>query len=830
VPARHGHRSLQDGPTCWLLAGTVAGLLAAPAVALGQSITATDSDIYSSAEPARTAKEGKIIHALRITGAPPRVDGRLDDAIWNLAQGADSFVQWEPDNMSPLSERTVIKVAYDDRALYIAAYCYDRTPAAIAAGLGRRDDFPPTDLISVGLDTRHDHLTGYAFQVNPSGTQGDFFFYDDEKIDRDYDAVWDVRTSTNAEGWYAEYRIPFSQLRFDAPPSPRTVWGMSSRRTIRRRAESGEWIGRPRGEKGSVSRWGHLVFDDPLHPPRRVELLPYSLARQEVLPHNAGTNPGAGAGADLRVGIGTGSTLSATINPDFGQVEQDPAVLNLTVFETFFAEKRPFFMEDSRTFVPPYQLFQLFNSRRIGRTPDRFPLRPSDVVVERPEQTTIIGAAKFSGKASGWTYGTISAVTASESAHLNLGEKRLVEPRTSYSVARVQRDIRRSSNIGALATATVRDGSDDAYTGGIDYNFRWDRNRSYWDGTWAATQAPGAGGVKNGFGGLMDFGVLRKHVSATASFDHLNPTFRVNDLGFLRNRVNRTQTGGTLIIEQPDPWKRFRRIGTTFGSSAAWNDDRLVFSKGLSDKVSLQFRNFWAIDVTGARDFEVLDDLDTRGGPPIVVPARTTATAVVTSDTRNSWKLTFTGSVRRDAAGGSNNQIGPELRLQPSSRLQASISSTYTFGRDIAQWIVNRDVTGDGVADNVYGTLDRDVVDVTFRSTYSINRDLTFQLYLQPFVAVGDYSAIRRLARPRSFDFAPVSLTTNPDFNRKSLRGNIVLRWEYLRGSTLYLVWNMATTDTSRPGAFSAFRDLGDAFGAPGTHVFMVKASYWLSR
>jgi hypothetical protein len=581
-----------------------------------------------------------------------------------------------------------------------------------------------------------------------------------------------------------------------------------------------------------VSRWGHLVFDAPLEPPRRIELLPYGLSGGQHLAGSSGVEATASAGLDVRVGVGTASTVSASINPDFAQVEQDPAVLNLTVFETFFPEKRPFFLEDSRTFIPSNtQLFQLFHSRRIGRRPDRIAVPTGLTVLDRPDQTTLLGASKFTGKASGWTYGAMTALTAREYATVQSGADQLIEPLTSYNVARVQRDVRRgSSNVGLLTTATIRERVADAFSGGADYNIRWDRNRGYWEGTWAVTRAPGTDGTRSGLGGMTTIGMTRKHYNLRGLFDHLGRNFRVNDVGFLRNRVNRTQVGGSFGLEQPDPWKRFRRIVTSLYVNQGWNDDELVFLRQVGDNTFLQFRNFWQIEAGILRDFRVLDDLDTRGGPPIVSPAETSGFLFLGSDSRKSWRLSIGTNLRADAEDSWNRSLTSTLALQPSPRLQTSLTGRYERGHDTAQWIVSRDVTGDGAVDNVYGTLDRDLIDLTVRSTYAINRDLTFQAYLQPFVAVGDYTSIRRLARPRSFEFEPVTYAANPDFNRKSLRGTVVLRWEYLPGSTLFVVWNTATSDTTRPGEFSPLRDLRSAFGADGTQAFMVKVSYWLSR
>jgi hypothetical protein len=784
-------------------------------------------------EPAAEYKRDKTLRAFRITAGPPRVDGVLDDETWSLAETAEGLVQWDPDNGEPMTERTRFQVAYDARFIYVAIRCDDRSPERIVSGLGRRDELPPSDSVAIGFDPRHDHQTGYAFMTNPSGVQFDMTFYNDQSTDRDFDAVWDVRTSVSAEGWVAEYRIPFSQLRFTASPEPGQVWGFNPRRQIHRRSESGEWTAKPRGEQGIVSRWGHLVFDAPLQPARRIEWIPYVRAGGAHFPA-AEDEISAGTGVDVRVGLGSGATLSATVNPDFGQVEQDPAVLNLTVFETFFPEKRGFFLEDSRTFVPPYGIFQLFHSRRIGRRPARIGLATGDAEVDRPDDTTILGAVKVTGKQSGWTYGGLTALTSSEHATIDTTDlrraERLVEPATSYNVARIQRDVRGGSNVGLIATGVVRRDDLDAFAGGGDYNMRWDRNRVNWNGHWVVTRAPIDGVMRSGFGGVTNVDFSRKHVGFFGHFDHFDPQFTVDDLGFFRSRADRTTVDGGFSLRQPDPWTIFRNLGFNVGSAVAWNANRDVFQRFLSASMFMQFRNYWSFETGVARDFQVLDDLDTRGGPPIVGPAKLNTIMFLASDNRKSWRLFVGGDMQRDEAGGWNVRVGPDLNLKPSSRLQASISTSYTAARDVAQWIKNIDATGDGVTDHVYGRLKRNIVDVTLRSTYAIHRDLTLQMFLQPFVAVGDYSDVRRLARARSFDFEPVTMADNPDFNNKSLRGNVVLRWEYVRGSTLFVAWNMSTSDTARPGAFRPLRDLGDAFGADGTQAVMVKMTYWLGR
>jgi hypothetical protein len=484
----------------------------------------------------------------------------------------------------------------------------------------------------------------------------------------------------------------------------------------------------------------------------------------------------------------------------------------------------------------------LFHSRRIGRSPTRIALSSSETLVERPDSATIIGAAKVTGKASGWTYGGITALTAAEYAVVDVSEpnaagqtivsraERLVEPQSSYSVGRVQRDFRRgSSNIGGIATAVVRQGDTNAYTGGFDYTLRWDANRGSWTGIWTGSRAAAFGKeLRTGFAGLSNFNYARKHIGVNGHFDRISPNFRNSDIGFLASRVNKTNVNYGLNLNQPDPRKHFRSLGSWLYASHSWNDDRLVFDKRIGNGIDITFKNFSGAYIEWARDFERLDDLDSRGGPPIVKPGVWNFFTGARTDSRKTWQLSANLSLQKDSEGGSGYSISSSLRLQPSSRVQAQISSNYQSGRDVAQWIKNTDVTGDGVDDNVYGRLRRNVVSITGRTTYAFSRDMTIEAYLQPFVAVGDYTDIRRLARARSFDFAPATLSTDPDFNTKSLRANIVFRWEYVKGSALFLVWNRSTSDETRPGLFSPIRDLGGAFGANGTNVLMVKLNYWM--
>jgi hypothetical protein len=815
------------GPLATLLRVLLLAAIAVPAFAQPPARTGA-----LRGEPVVPEKAGKEIEALYVGATPPRIDGRLDDEVWQNAQAIDDMIQNDPDNMQPPTERTVVKIAYDDRSVYVAVINYMKDPSLITTALGRRDTFPRSDSIKLTFDPRHDHLTAYTFDSNPLGVQGDMTWFDDTRSSTDYDAVWDVRTQIEQDGWTAEFRIPFSQLRFSITPGEAVVWGFNVRRDIVYNAETIRWVATPRGAQGFVSRFGHVTFAQPPSPPRRFEVQPFALAQREHTTAG-GSDPGLSGGLDFRMGLGTATTLSAAINPDFGQVEQDPAVLNLSVFESFFPEKRTFFIEDSRVLVPNYPQVPMFYSRRIGQRPNRFTVPEEETVLERPDATTILGATKVTGKARGWTYGGLTALTDREYALVQTvtGDEveRLIEPYTSYNVGRVQKDLfSGSSNIGGLGTAVLRDGDVDAYTGSIDYSLRWSKNKYTWNGQWSGTRSGFTGVMKNGFGGVTNFNYNSKHLNLFSHYDYFSSSFKNSDLGFFFNRNNKRQINGGFNLGNPDPWKIFRSINLNSSVFTQENLDGLKLDESYFIGTDGQFLNYWNYFIGTGRAMQAYDDLDTRGGPPIVKPASWWLDTFVGTDSRKRIRLSTDVHFNGNEAGGRSRSMNFSVNFQPRPQVQASLSTGITDAHDIAQWIQTEDVTGDGVDDYVYGTLERNVVNMTARGTYAFTRDMTLEIYLQPFVAVGDYSDIRRLAKPLSFEFEPVQIDENPDFNNKSLRSNVVFRWEYRRGSTLYLVYNVSNSDTSRPGEFSAFRDLRSGFGAAGTQVLMVKLNYWL--
>jgi hypothetical protein len=456
---------------------------------------------------AQTAPSGRPVPSVRAvrSAAPIVLDGRLDEPAWREASPATGFTQSDPKEGQAATERTEVRVVYDDEALYVGARMFDAEASKIRRRLSRRDASSfDADYIIVYLDPHHDHLTGARFQVTAAGSLGDAAVYNDTAEDDSWDGVWDAKVAMDRDGWTAEMRIPFSQLRFTS--GDRQIWGLNIERFIRRKNESDWWELVLKKDSGLASRLGHLKGLDGIQPRPHLDLLPYATARAEYIrpapgdPFNSGSRAVGSAGLDMKWGVTSSLTLDATVNPDFGQVEVDPAVVNLTAFETFYDEKRPFFTEGSNIFgnfgrsgATSYDGFNradptLFYSRRIGRSPQG---SASGDFVSEPSSTTILGAAKLTGKtASGWSVGLIDAVTGRESAQVDTAGARStveVEPPTNYLVGRVKRDVANRASVGVMFTGVERalGGSPalsdlldaHAYTAGGDGHLFLDSNR-----------------------------------------------------------------------------------------------------------------------------------------------------------------------------------------------------------------------------------------------------------------------------------------------------------------------------------------------------------------
>jgi hypothetical protein len=559
----------------------------------------------------------------------------------------------------------------------------------------------------------------------------------------------------------------------------------------------------------------------------------------------------------LRYGLSTNLSINATINPDFGQVEADPAVLNLSVFETFFEEQRPFFVEGSTIF----KINNLFYSRRIGKRPGHFSIPSKAKTIDQPDATTILGAAKLTGKtASQTSIGIMEAVTAPEYANIEetvtepttglsrtKRREHLIEPLTNYFVGRVQQDVLKgNSSVGILTTVVNRKDAEDAYVGAMDWNLKFGKNAHQFTSTIGASRI----GVRklnfrtqdweSGYLAGFTYDKTSGWLRGGTWFSVCSPGFNPNDLGFIE-QVNRLFPSFWVEFRKEQPWGPFHRLSLDVNGGIGWNfrhewagqTERWVnLGKGVEFGFHPQLKNFWSGAIGVYHHFEGLDDMDTRGGPLIVKPADTSIEGWLEGDSRQSIIPDFSFSWRRNVEGSVRRGFGIGLRIKPAPNVEFHIGPGYNWELNKAQWVTNVDDDGDGVYDHfVYGELKSQTLDLTTRLDVIFTPSLSLQFYMQPFIAVGDYKNIKELARPKSYDFIPYTgLDFNPDFHQRSLRSNMVLRWEYRQGSTLFAVWSQtrsASFDTDSP-SLSLLSDLRDSFADEGQNIFLIKLNYWL--
>jgi len=751
-------------------------------------------------------------------GGPISIDGRLDEDAWAAAPVAAGFRQREPQEGAPATEPTELRVLYDEGALYVGARLHDDAPDHIVRQLSRRDQVADADSFSVFLDPHHDHRTGVEFQVSAAGVQRDAAIYDDNFETDAWDAVWESAVTRDECGWTVEMRIPLSQLRFRAGDGH--AWGINARRLVHRKTEE-SWLALvPRTENGLASRMAHLQGIEGLAPPRHLELLPYASAREERVapvragdPFNDGSRELGSAGIDFKYGLTSSLALVGAINPDFGQVEVDPAVVNLTAYETFFDEKRPFFTEGGDVFThfaksgaSDYWSFfypepQIFYSRRIGRAPQG---RPTGVYVDTPVAATILGAVKLTGRTpGGWTVGVVEAVTGREDARLADGPARStfeVEPLTNYFVARAQRGLGRRGAIGFLGTAVNRSLPESAlgellvgqaYVGGVDGHVFLDGHRD-----WVASgglsgstvqgsrasilrlqtaaqryyQRPDAPHVRidpfatslAGWSGRLGINRNRGTVTGNAGVWGISPGFEPNDAGF----ATQTDRGGAhgLVLWRklsPDRWTRTRQVWVskwwTFNFGGESQGD------GVQSAVNLELLNYWRVNLTLQRSWATLDDKLTRGGPTTIRPGIAGLNASVVSDSRRRFYGSASLNLQRRDFGSWTRALGGELDLRPSSTLTLAVAPAFMRVHTTAQYlstVADPIATATYGARYVFGRLDQTELAVPLRVNLVLSPRLSLQLYTQALLSSGAYPAITELAAPRTYDFPAYGVDT----------------------------------------------------------------------
>ncbi|MFQ6112706.1 MAG: DUF5916 domain-containing protein [bacterium] len=870
------------------------------------SLTLIASGVFAS----MPLTEKKVYVAQQVNPHPPAIDGRLDDAVWQKADWAGDFVQREPDDGAEPSQKTAFKILYDQSNLYVGIRAYDTEPDKIVRRVTRRDGFDG-DRLEINIDSYFDHRTAFSFTISAAGVKGDEAISNDgDNWDSNWNPVWYADVATDDLGWTAEMRIPFSQLRF--ADKEEHVWGLQVQRRLFRKEESSVWQYIPQNAPGWVSFFGELHGIKGIHASRRIELLPYAVSnmrtfeKEEGNPFATGQSTNWSGGLDAKMGVTSDLTLDVSVNPDFGQVEADPSEVNLTAFETFFEEKRPFFIEGQN--ILDYRIMggdgtfsndRLFYSRRVGRSPQCEPELEDDEFMHMPDNTSIIAAMKLTGKTqSGLSIGVLDAVTEKESAQIDFhGERRqeTVEPVTNYFVARLQKDSNQGNTaIGGIFTATHRKLSESqlkflnsaAYSGGIDFRHEWNNKTYYVDVRTAFShirgdqqaileaqtasqryyQRPDAGYVTldssrtslSGHGGFVSLGrggnsKLRFSVGGMWR----SPGLELNDLGFLR-QADRVLQWTWVGYRINNPVSIFRSLRMNFNQWMGWNFGGETVFAGSNFNGGGQFKNYWRFWFGVGREGSNLSTSALRGGPAMKFPGHWNQWYHISSDNRKALQFGFSGfNSWADRGNSRYHNLRFWVTFRPRDAMRIRIRPFFNINKDDLQYIDTVDHQGNDRY--LFGRLEQKTLGITFRFDFSITPDLSIQYYGQPFISAGKYSQLKRITEPRddvyknrshtftgdeiqfdsekeeyNFDEDEDGATDysieTPDFNFRQFRSNLVIRWEYSPGSTLFLVWSQERTDDEdNTGEFSFSNDIGELFNVSGTNVFLVKVSRWFS-
>lgn len=769
------------------------------------------------------------LRALRINPAAAAIDGNLDDEIWKSDQieFARDFIQREPDEGMPATESTLVAVAYDDEALYFAFWCFESEPDKIARQLVRRDRWGESEVVTVRLDPYHDHQTGYKFDVSAAGVQRDCRLYNDDWQDYSWDGVWESAVKMQPWGWTAEIRIPYHCLRFTEKDEH--VWGMNVTRYINRRGESPWWAFSPSSEGGFVSRFGHLTGLKGIKPARHLEILPYAVSGLETEPKDPGNPDGRdymkNIGFDLKYGLSSNLILDAAINPDFGQVELDRPVLNLSTYETYYEEKRPFFVEGANLFDTRYGLFY---SRRIGRSPsgaiddeDHLSYDPEfDYYSHYPKSTTIIGAAKLTGKLkSGTSIAFLNAVTQEENANyvtIN-GDNRdgTVEPSANYSVFRMQQDMFKNSNLGGMVTLATQDKRNPVTTGGVDWRLRTN------SGKWGFSGQSVFSRVDNqntGFGLNCDVGKRAgEHFRGEIGLSIKNRHLDLNRLGYLgRNDEN----GGWMWMQYRtnEDWWIFRNTWNNFNMYADWNNDGYNINKGWNVNSHFDFINYWSLGGGFNMQFGEYDDRETRGNGIWDRPDSWNWWASLDTDMRKKISLNLNpGS--GEARYGSWWAHWTGVTYRPASNMEFTIGTNVIRSFHQIIWVENVEDS------SIFADMNQDELVLQLTASITLTRDLSVQLSGQGYISGIDYSNYRRYLGNENYEPYPLE---EQDFNYSALNSTFIIRWEYIPGSTFYAVWTRAMSESDdNLNNLDIQRDLDRLFSGDSENVFLVKASYW---
>jgi hypothetical protein len=800
----------------------------------------------------------KKLRAYRLNPEVPTVDGTLDETAWNspeLDKGRD-FTQRNPDDGAEASESTLVAIAYGEHALFVAFWCYDSQPELIARQLVRRDRGAQSDQVGVRIDGFHDHQTGYGFCVSAAGVQQDWRIYNDGWSDWNWDGVWDAAVKIQPWGWTAEMEIPYHCLRF--PDQEEQVWGLNFSRVINRREEDSWWSPISNSESGFVSKFGHLTGLKGIEPARHLEVLPYGVSSYETERKRRSNPDGEGSfgntGLDVKWGLSSNLILDATINPDFGQVELDEPVLNLSTFETYFGERRPFFVEGSDLFD---NRFDLFYSRRIGHQPTGDVDDPQflDYTSPLPRSTTILGAAKLTGKlASGTSIALLTAVTEEETREYDaavlaidsnstpfdttvidtISREGVIEPSAGYTALRVQQDVFRSSHVGGTLTLAGQERTYPATTGGFDW--RLFTNNRIWSFCGQAVFSR-LNANETGFGINMDVQKESgKHLRFSVGTAIYDPHLNLNRLGYLQ-RPNYREAWTWWQYRTDDDWWIIRNSWNNVNLSWGWNYQHQEIQKSWNFNNCIDFTNFWQGGLWCGGNVQKYDDRETRGRGPWKRPHNWYAGIWLDTDERKMFQ------VELDYGFGESRtspwwQTEILFRFKPFSNFDFWTHWEYVHDYGQLRWVDNYpEINGVSTDSTLFAYDNQDIFELQLGATWTVRTNLSIQFSAEGLSSGLDYYDYRPWLGEDRYGgtYSDDQFGRSYDYLYSALNSMFLLRWEYLPGSTLYAVWTRSRWEYDPDVTGFVFGRDFDRFlsGIPTygnvTNVFLIKLSYWMN-
>lgn len=828
----------------------------------------------------------RVYYATR-TNLMPKIDGKLEDECWQKIGTWDGgFIQQQPHQAVSPSQETEIKILYDDKYLYFAIIAYDNEPEKMSPILGPRDDPYTGDIAGIAIDSYNDKQTAFEFNLTSAGQKVDLMHMGEYGWDFDWNAVWDGKTSIGDSAWYAEMRVPFTQIRF--ANQKEHIWGMHIWRYIYRLSEETQWKLIPIDAPAMVYIFGELRGIKDIPYKRNFEMLPY--VNTKYIP-DAYDKTKFGAGLDGKMGVTSNFTLDYTFNPDFGQVEADPSELNLTSYETRFDEKRPFFLEGNSILEYNSGGDMLYYTRRIGSAPSYEPYyyEEDGERISMPENSTIINALKLTGKnKNGLSLGFLNGITAREVATIYTPQEEIeeaVEPFTNYTVARVKQDFNKGSTVlGGIITSTIRNIkdehlnflADDALVGGLDFEHNW-KNRKYFiagkgfvsdiNGSEKSISELQTNPRHNfqredaehlefdptltslsGWGGEIAGGKRSGKFRVIGEVEWRSPGVDLNDVGYLR-QADYVEEDIELEYAVNKPKGILLNYSFRFSQNHIWSYGKENLGDELSFLARSRYTNYWRFDVLAKRKFNVVDTRELRGGPSLRKDDNTKiALGVQSASHRDLSAGLTTAFTRGDDNITSINAYKLVLDWRISNRFMLSSSSYFSTEIDNSQYVKKKII--DSEKEYVVGQLDRQTFYTTLRAEFFITPEISLQYYGSPYVSTGQYLDYRKVEDSKSrnlderydflmeFDDLLVDDDGNIyhdfkdydfDFTFQEFRSNFVARWEYKTGSTLYFVWTnnkYQYVDEYSSSISEAVKDIGKL---KSENAFMLKLSYWFS-